>query len=87
MTCWSVAVRVDSLIVGPLLVGLCVLAQVCLEPVHACLPGAGPLLHPHDGVVKRCGPQAVVPPLRLAASGDQPGPLEDLQGAGKSQAA
>src|SRR4051794_4430928 len=54
-------------------------AQVRVEPVHPRLPGPLARLHPCHRVVERLGLHPARPPLRLAAAGDQPGALEDLE--------
>src|SRR4051812_30007178 len=73
-TCWSAgATGVASLIV-------CSFGtQVCVEPVHACLPGLLARLHPRHRVVERLGLQPAGAPLRLAAADDEAGALEHLQ--------
>src|SRR4051794_33571488 len=71
-TCWS---AVASLIWVSL-------AQVRVEPVHAGLPRLLARLHPLDRVVERLGLHPARPPLLVAASGDQPGALENLQVSG-----
>jgi hypothetical protein len=52
---------------------------VCVESVHALLPGPLARLHPLDGVVERLRPQAAWAGLSVAAALDQPGALEHLQ--------
>src|SRR4051794_15062752 len=61
------------------LIWLSLPAQVRVEPVHACLPGALARPDPLHCLVERVGLQPARPPLSVPAAGDQPGPLEHLE--------